>query len=485
MKTIYLILAFLFLTFMHIGVDLSAQVRTFEKTFGGSNYDFGHAIACTSDGGYVITGLTGSFGDSLGDNFVVKLDSTGTQEWFKITGSNKLEGGNAIIPMSDYGYYVINHTEGYGAGECDGWTYRADNKGNIMWANTYGGIYDDVARDGIQNSEGNLVVAGLSEMFDSLGDAYIANYDKATGNAIWIHTYGGKGREQAQRILQTSDGGYIVAGNSDVDSNGPEDIWVFKTDALGKQLWSKKIGGPGYEEAYGLCIAPDGGYIIAGFSTSYGSNTEDALMLKLDEDGNLLWSKNYGGQLKDRAFGVSNTPDGGFMLTGLTYSFRDTLGDMLLIKTDQYGNQLWMKSYGGADFDEGNWLVSCPGGGYAICGTTKSTGKGKEDAYIVKVNEEGNITTNTTELFNNPFDIKVYPNPAKDNIIFKTNKIDIPKNSSISIFDVSGNKMFEYYTDGVNKDKTIDITKWNTGMYVYILMSNNHQLNEGKFTVIR
>jgi len=483
MKTIYLFHSLILLTCTLLINNLSAQQRTFEKTFGGSSYDFGHSIACTDDGGYVVTGLTGSYGDTLGDTYVLKLDSLGNQQWNKITGGDHLEGGNAIVPIPTGGYYIMNHTESFGAGDCDGWVYRSDKKGNIMWQTTYGGVYDEVARDGILNSDGNLIVAGLSEMAEKAGDGYIAKYNSDNGDPMWIHTYGGIGREQVQRILQTTDGGYIAAGESDVDANGIEDIWVFKTDVEGNLQWSKKIGGPGYEEGYGLCIAPDGGYIVTGFTTSYGAGDEDAFLFKLDQSGNLLWSKNYGGQLKERAKSVTNTPDGGFMITGFTESFGDTKGDLMIIKTDQYGNQLWMKTYGGTETDEGSWIVKCPKGGYAVCGYTKSKGDGKEDIYVLRINEEGNIATKTTEVNSTSFDLKVYPIPAKDYVIIKTGNIDIPKKSSLTIYDVLGNKVYEYSPSGINDSKFIDLSKWLNGTYIYNFKCNNVLLNEGRFSV--
>src|SRR5437016_6024080 len=126
MKTFHLHL-FMFLVLVSCTVNkLNAQIKTFEKVFGGSNADYGHSLSATSDGGLIITGLTLSFGDTLGDTYLIKTDVSGNEQWSKVISGPKLEGGNSIIQTTDGGYFIVNHTESYGAGDCDSWAIKTD-----------------------------------------------------------------------------------------------------------------------------------------------------------------------------------------------------------------------------------------------------------------------------------------------------------------------------------------------------------------------
>lgn len=449
-----------------------APIQTFEKTYGGSNLDEGHFFSVTSDGGYIITGLSESFGDSLGNTYLIKTNSNGEEQWHTISGGDELDGGNSVFQTADGGYFITNHTESYGAGDCDSYIFKTDENGNMVWSNTYGDIYDDAGYEGIQTIDGGYAVTGLTVTDDDMqGNTFLAKYT-AAGETEWVKTFGDSGIDLSERMLQTPDGGFLLAGMTTFPSNGPEDIAVIKTDAAGNLQWSKHFGGDGYEEAYGLAATADGGYVISGFSTSFSTNNDDAYLVKINSDGNLAWSRAYGGTRQDRAYAVAQANDGGFILTGTTASFGDTLSDLLMLKTDVFGNQLWMKSFGGTKKDEGRWVITCADGGYAAIGTTESSGNGNADFYFVKTDDAGNVSATADPAAANS-SIDIFPNPFKSS--FTIHQSGKQEKINFSLYDVTG-KLVEELLNISSAETEIAPCHLTGGIYFYKIFNDEHLL---------
>jgi hypothetical protein len=478
MKTIPFLNGGVLATTFFIAANLFAQPTTFEKTFGGANFDVGFCISNTPDGGFIISGQTKSLSDTLGDSYLVKLDSFGEKEWERSYGGRWLDGGNSIVPTKDGGYFITNHTQSYGSGECDSWVYKTGDVGNMMWEQVYGSSRDDAGYQGIQTSTGEFVVTGVTILKpDTLGDAFIAKYAE-DGEPLWVHSYGGDNAQLGERIAEAQDGGYVVAGITTNNSNGPEDMYVFKTDANGKLLWSKNIGGKGYDEAQALIATEDGGYLVGGFSTSFGTS-EDCYLVKLDGSGNILWSRIYGGDKEERIASITGSGDGGFVFTGYTQSFGDTLGDVLVIKTDAYGNQLWLKTFGGEKEEKGAWIVRARDGGYAITGKTMSKGNGDADVYLIKINDEGEINLGIAEV-DKTGQFALTPNPAHKTFTFKQE--GIPSQLCLTLFDLSGNMMQRENISAQVMD--VEISELSSGIYYYTISNDKAKIvGRGKLIV--
>jgi len=204
-------------------------------------------------------------------------------------------------------------------------------------------------------------------------------------------TYGGTSDDMARFVQQTSDGGYIVVGET--NSFGELDIFLIKTDAKGNVQWAKTYGGIGSEWASSVRQTADGGYIVAGTTTSFSAGESDIFLIKTDAKGNIQWAKTYGGATDDRAFSVQQTSDGGYIVAGLTSSFGTGDWNIFLIKTDAKGNIQWAKTYGETDtIDRGAFSVQqTSDGGYILAGTTISFGAGEHDIFLIKTNARGNI----------------------------------------------------------------------------------------------
>jgi hypothetical protein len=189
---------------------------------------------------------------------------------------------------------------------------------------------------------------------------------EAPADASWHRTFGGMGDEAGLAVRQTPDGGFIIAGLTTSFGEGGSDAWLIKTDTQGQNLWDKAYGGKGDESALALAVLPDG-YIIAGYTTSFGSGGQDAWLVRTDSGGGLVWDKTFGGAGSDSAASVMATSDGGFVVAGTTNSAGSGDSDGWLFKVDASGNQVWSWTYGGTELDylrsvngtaDGGWSLS-------------------------------------------------------------------------------------------------------------------------------
>jgi hypothetical protein len=234
-------------------------------------------------------------------------------------------------------------------------------------------------------------VAGWTRSFGAGGSDILLIKTDANGNIQWAKTYGGTNDDWAYSVQQTSGGGYIVAGWTYSFGAGSDDILLIKTDANGNIQWAKTYGGTDSDLAYSVQQTSDGGYIVAGLTRSFGAGLDDIFLVKTDANGDVQWAKTYGGTNDDLAYSVQQTSDGGYIVAGLTRSFGAGWYDILFIKTDANGNIIWAKTYGGTSRDEASSVQQTSDGGYIVAGTTWSFSAGLYNIFLVKTDASGNI----------------------------------------------------------------------------------------------
>jgi hypothetical protein len=291
----------------------------------------------------------------------------------------------SVQQTSDGGYIVAGVTHSFSSGGYDIFLIKTDASGNVQWAKTYGEISDEKAFSVQQTSDGGYIVAGVTDYFSAVWDDIFLIKTDANGNIIWAKTYGGTSYDSAFSVQQTSDGGYIVAGWTSSFGAGGRDIFLIKTDASGNVQWAKTYGGTYWDEAYSVQQTSDGGYIVAGYT--YG----DILLIKTDANGNVIWAKTYGGTNVDGASSVQQTSDGGYIVAGHTSSFGAGYYDIFLIKTDANGNVIWAKTYGGTYSDYASSVQQTSDGGYIVAGTTRSFSAYWYNIFLIKTDANGNV----------------------------------------------------------------------------------------------
>jgi len=311
----------------------------FCKTIRGPENEWGNSLIQTADGGYAIGGTTTSFGAGLSDAYLVKLDANGNLQWTKTIGGKDFEDGYSLIQTADGGYAIAGATNSFGTGGYDVYVVKLDANGNLQWTKTIGGKKEDVGLMSlIQTADGGYAIAGATNSFGTgNGDVYVVKLD-ANGKLQWTKTIGGPGDEIGFSLIQTSDGGYAIAGSTFSFGAGGEDVYVVKLDANGNLQWTKTIGGPKREWGSSLIQTSDGGYAIAGSTTSFGAGQLDVYVFKLDANGNLQWTKTIGGPGDDRGISLLQTSDGGYGIAGYTNSFGASGRDVYVIKLDRNGD---------------------------------------------------------------------------------------------------------------------------------------------------
>ncbi len=321
---------------------------------------------------------------------VVCLSSIASAQtnWARTYGGPYDDMGFSVQQTTDTGYMVAGRSESPDQWPVHAHLVKTNARGDTLWTRTYGGPAGAEAFSVQQTADGGYVVAGCIYIPDRSDDVYLLR-TSASGDTLWTRTYGGLGEDIGWAVDLTTDGGCIVAGWTSSFGAGDSDVYVIKFDALGDTLWTRSFGGPSYDMAYSVQQTADGGYIVAGETRSVGARIIDAYLIKINAQGDTLWTKTYGGSRGDYGFSVLQTADGGYVIGGCTRSFGAGNYDFYLIRTNASGDTLWTRTYGGADWDVGRSIQQTSDGGYIITGETESFGAGQEDVYLVKTDSCG------------------------------------------------------------------------------------------------
>jgi hypothetical protein len=313
--------------------------------------------------------------------------------WTRTHGGTSSDYGYSVQQTPDGGYIIVGSTFSFGAGSYDIYVVKADADGEAEWARTYGGTGTDHGRSIQQTLDGGYIIAGYTNSSGAGGYDVLLIKTDSTGTEDWGYTYGGASDERALSVQQTlPDSGYVVAGWTETYGAGSRDAFVVKVDAGGGLDWGKPYGGTGFEEAW--CIRqtlPDSGYVLVGTTDSWGAGMDDVYLVKTDADGDTIWTRTYGGLNGDYGYQVLETPpDSGYVIVGNTYSFGSGDSDVYLIKTDARGDSVWTRTFGGIAGDFGYGLaMTSPQAGYMIAGSTRSFGAGSYDAYVIRADDVG------------------------------------------------------------------------------------------------
>jgi hypothetical protein len=300
---------------------------TWARTYGGSDDDYGYSVAQTADGGYIIAGRTG------GDVYLIKTDTSGYSLWAKTFDGGDSDYGYSVAQTVDGGYIIAGQT---GA---DVYLIKTSTTGDSLWAQSYGSPESDWGMSVAQTSDEGYIVAGWT-MPSGVGSSnvYLIRAD-SLGDSIWARAYGDTMDAGGNSVALTTDGGFVIAGIiMPFFPYYSPDVYLLKTDSLGDTLWTKTFGtGDSWDEGYSVAQTTDGGYIIAG-ETEVSVTNRDACLIKTDATGNPQWMKTFGGVDFDNAHSVAQTSDSGYIIGGYTWSYGAGLQDVYLIKTDSLGN---------------------------------------------------------------------------------------------------------------------------------------------------
>ncbi len=363
-------------------------------TIGGPGNEWARSVVLTRDGGYAIAGYTTSFGQGAVDAYLIKLDSLGNIQWTRtIGGSANNDAVSCVIQTTDGGYALAGWTYSYGSGQGDAYLVKMDASGNIQWTRVIGGTNEERIWKIIQTTDGGYVAVGYTISYGpGYRDAYVIKLD-SSGNVQWTRTIGGTSFDEAASIVQTTDGGYAIVGYSR-SYTLRSDVLVVKLDASGFVQWAKFIGGDSVDVGADIIQTSDGGYVVAGWTYSYGQGGEDVFVVKLDGSGNVQWTRAIGGSRDERAYAVIETHDGGYVVAGMTESFGHGAPfspDGYVLKLDASGNLEWVRSIGRGSDDVFYSVVETRDHGFLLAGYTNHA-VNLIEVWLVKIDSLGNLT---------------------------------------------------------------------------------------------
>ena len=393
LKIIGVVLSFLLilsviLLILALDIDFTstpmAPSKGWMKTYGGINSDEGYAVQQTSDGGFILTGETWLSGDDQYDVLLIKTDGNGNLVWNRTFGGTSDDVGLSVRETAQGGYIIVGYTTSFGAGGWDVWLIKTDENGEMLWNRIFGGIKDDLRFSVQQTVDFGYIITGHTSSFGAGStDVWLIKTDDY-GNKIWDVTFGGIGQDFSRSVQQTSDRGYIIAGYTQSFGAGNTDVWLIKTNSLGTMIWNTTFGGINTDWSFSVEQTTDLGYIITGVTDSFGAGGSDIWLIKTDDDGRKMWDATFGGSYDDMGTCVQQTADGGYIITGTTASFGAGGSDVWLIKTDIAGNKVWEKVFGGSDSEFGRSVQQTTDGGYIITGDISLKSTGKNDVLLIK-----------------------------------------------------------------------------------------------------
>ncbi len=444
------------------------------KTYGGNNYDSGESVQQTFDGGYIIAGFTRSFGAGSADVYLIKTDENGDTLWTKTYGGTGSDAGTSVQQTLDSGYIVVG---GADLTPTTGMLYllKTDHFGDTVWTEKFGGGGKEEGYSVQQTIDGGYVAAGYTLTF---GPGYSAFYLVKTdllGNLLWTKTYGGDDWDFGFSVQQTTDSGYIMCGFTTSFGAGGQDVYLVKTDAQGDTIWTKTYGDTGDDCGYAAMQIADGGYAMTGY-TAYGAGGGDVCLIKTNAQGELQWIKAYGGTDHDWGYSLYETADGGYIIAGGTRSFGSGDDDAYILKTDENGDSLWTRIYGGTAYDWFESVQQLTDFGYIIVGTTQSFGTDSSSVWLLKMEpdtlgiEEHRITCS------NRFFLKTYPNPCRKELqigYMLTENVRV----SISMYDITGKIVRCFYSNTQTPgrhERILDLADLPQGVYFVRLNTEEH-----------
>ncbi|WPO81965.1 T9SS type A sorting domain-containing protein [Chryseobacterium sp. JJR-5R] len=441
--------------FWILKTDSSGNIQ-WTKSFGGSEHDIAYSVQQTPDGGFILAGTSesnnGDVTDHKGfsgssDSWVLKLDSSGNVQWKKSFGGVLSDYTSAVILTADGNYLIAGSSysnDGDLSGHhgslsyTDGWLMKIDTNGNVLWSRSYGGGSHDMIKDVKHTSDGGYIIAA---------DSYSNDGDIPSGHHGDIYT---------------------------------SDIWIVKTDINGNIQWQKSVGGSNNEKAGSVEITPDGGLILAGESSSGDGDVSfhfgvtqpypapDFWLVKTDVSGNIQWEKSYGGTGSDIAMSAKPALDGGYIIAGdssstdgdVTEHFGGDGYDYWTLKVNATGNIIWQKSLGGINSDNATDIYEVSNG-YVVAGSSTSNSQNVYDLLLYKLS---NVVLSIGESAV-VHSVSVYPNPSRDIVYFSEQL------KEIEVYSVDGKLLMK-----IASAKTIDLSLMAHGEYLLKGYTSNNQV---------
>ena len=428
---------------------IQAQELLWSSTYGGRNNEGGASCRRLSNGGYIVIGSTFSYGSGDYDIYLLEIDNTGDTLWSRTFGGSGVEHGYDVAITPDNGLLIVGSTTSFGAGSRDAYIIKTDSLGNELWSRTFGGTLADEARAITLHPDSGFVITGITESFGpGYTDVYLIRLN-SDGDSLWTRAYGGVGGDNSYSIQRTLDNDYIVIGSTGSFGVGYSSIYALKIDQYGDTLWTKTYGGVKADFGRSVKITQDGGFVFVGRTHSFGAGYGDAYLVKTDADGNFQWENYFGGSWEDNAYTVYASADGGYLLAGTTESFGVGGIDIYVIKTDPSGKEIWSRTFGGAEADYARCVIQNDNFDYFLVGHSWTGSAGGSDLYLFEISGDSptpveeyawdNLLPESIELGQN------YPNPFNSSTTIPLS-LNRPATLRVTLYNLLGQTVRSFGT---------------------------------------
>jgi len=457
MKRIFFLIGFI----CFVTVSTHAQIM-FQRHYGGVEDDGGSTVIETSNGGYFVAGSTLSWGAGNRDIYIVKTNEFGDTLWTKYYGGYDWDAVNSFVKTANEDFLLVGNTSSFGAGASDVFIMKVNNMGDSVLMKTFGGSEDEGCNEVYSCNDNGYVVVGNSCSFASGFSSIYAIRIDSLCDTLWSRNYERGWSNDALAVIQTTDNGFLIAGTTSAGGSPSTDCLIVKTNASGDTLWTKTYGGTDYDGIYSICQTTDGNFLLCGTTRSFGFGSYDYYVIKINPSGDVIWQKNYGGTGMETPGSIIQTLDDGYVIAGLTNSYGAGGYDVYLVKINLNGDTLWTKTYGGTQDDWASSVNETLDGGLIISGYTNSF-TGNCDIYLIKTNSNGfagfeqNISIQPA--------MSVFPNPCSDILNLK---IKIPDHNTVlfEIFNLSGQLFFKTEQENTRNGLfTLDLSDLPKGLY--------------------
>jgi len=395
-------------TYVKWVVTKAVQPTTWAKAYGGTSTDKAWGVAVADNGDIVVAGSTNSFGAG-NDVWVLRLDAFGNVVWQKAYGGSGGDIARGITTTSSGDIIVVGKTMSFGDWIADAWVLRLDADGNVKWQRAFGGVGAGDEAIAVAESDGDIIVVGHTYSFGAgSSDVLVVKLDE-NGNILWQRAYGGSGFDEAWGVAVADNGDIIVVGYSESFGSGIYDVWVLRLDGSGNIIWQKAYGEAGADFAHDVAVADNGDIVVV------GQTSGSLLVLRLDGQGNVKWQKAYSGASDDLAYGVVIADNGDIIVAGRSNSFGNSSDYIWVLRLDENGNIVWQKAYGGTSDDLAYGVALAGNGDIIVAGETESFGvrMGTSDFIVLRLDEDGNLPVSELSVM----DTNATVAPASCNVV--------------------------------------------------------------------
>lgn len=358
-----------------------------ERTYGGFQDDYGYGVKTLPDNGFIVVGATFSYGVGAPSNpnvYIVRTNSAGDTIWTRILGGTGADYAYNVIATHDSGFAIVGYSNSTGAGGYDVLLIRLNSRGDTLFTRYYGGYNDDFGYAIVELPDEGFIIAGTTRSFGSGGSDIFLIRVNSWGDTLWTKTFGGRQDENGYSVILTRDNNLLVVGSTQSVGAGRDDVYILKVDLNGNRIWAKTVGGTQTDIGYAVVRASESGYAIAGYTESFGGTDRKGYVVRITETGDSVWARLYGGPDDDIFQAVVPTGDGGFAAVGRTFNVSASNYDLYFVRLDRNGAVVWEKTYGGTGNDFGYGIDNTLDGAFVITGWTRSFGFGGWNAYLIK-----------------------------------------------------------------------------------------------------